>query len=537
MASPDLIFAHGDIRTGDPNQPVAQALAIASGRIVAVGETGDILNLKGPDTQVIHLESRLVLPGFIDSHIHFGPWSLGLDRLELSGAASFDDFLHLVGQAASDKPEGAWVLGQGWNETEWPENCQPTIADLDRVVPRNPLLLWRCDLHMAVANSLALKIAGITENSPDPPEGQIVRDQRGRPNGLVRESAVDLIADKVPAVSDDDLETAFKNGQKVMHQAGITGLCDVPLMNAPDDAAQAKRTWQRLAEQGHLRLRVWSGISGESLGKAIVSGVRTGGGGDFLRTGPVKYFADGGMGARTAWMLEPYLDGGIGMPLIDMAVLEDNVRRADRAGLAVMIHAIGDRAVREVVGILDRIIRSRSGTGPSVPHRIEHVQMIQPEDLERLKRLNVVAIMQPPNMVIDMNLIDECLGDRGERVYAFGDIIRSGVDTVFSSDAPVCDHRPIIGIHGAVNRQRPNLTPEGGWWPSQRISLDQAIRAYTTTPARIHGAANELGVLAAGKKADMIVLNQNIFNLSPQQIASTQIDLTMVNGDIVFRRH
>jgi predicted amidohydrolase YtcJ len=536
VATVDRIFINGDVRTGDPAHPLAQAMAISNGRIAAVGKSDDVLNLAGPDTKIIHLENRLVLPGFIDSHIHFGPWSLGLSRLELSGAGSFDEFLKLVAMAASEKPEGAWLLGQGWNETEWPENRQPTVLDLDRIAPRNPVLLWRCDLHMAVANSLALNIAGITENTPDPPEGMIVRDSNGRPNGLVREGAVDLVADKLPPVGDDALEAAFKHGQKIMHQVGVTGLCDVPLMNDPESAARHERTWIRLAEQGDLGLRVWSGIAGESLDKAIASGLRTGTGGDFLRTGPVKYFADGGMGARTAWMLEPYLDGGTGMPLIDMAVLEDGVRRADRAGFAVMIHAIGDRAVREVVGILDRVIQSRSGTEPSVPHRIEHVQMIRPEDLDILKRLNVVASMQPPNMIIDMNLIDECLGDKGKWVYAFGDVMRAGVDVVFSSDAPVCDHRPVTGIFGAVTRQRPNLTPEGGWRPSQRISLDQAVQAYTTTPARIHGAVNELGILTAGKKADFIVLDQNIYHIPALQIATTQVDMTVVSGDIVFQR-
>ena len=536
MSAPDLILLNGDIRTQDQARPRAEALAAAAGRIVAVGSNREMENLAGPGAETIDLEGRLALPGFHDSHIHFSAWSLGLGRLELSGADSFDSFLKMAAEAAAGSAGDSWILGQGWNEAAWPENRQPTADDLERVAPGRLILLYRCDLHMALASRAALNLAGIEASTPDPPEGVILRDAAGRPNGLLRESAADLVRDCLLAVSDDDLLSAVLVGQEKMHAAGVTGLVDVPLPNDPQGAAQSLRVWRMLKEQGRLRLRVAAGLSGDSLDQALEQGLLTGAGDELLRLGPVKFFADGGMGARTAWMIDPYQDGGTGMALLDMEFLARQAARADRAGLAVMIHAIGDRANREVIGIFEKLGQPPSGAGPAVPHRIEHLQIIRPEDAARLGRLNVAACMQPPNLPLDINMIDECGGERARDAYAFRRLMETGVKVSFSSDAPVCDHRPLLGIHAAVTRQRPDGTPAGGWRPEQKIGLDEAVRAYTAAPAEMNGWWSEAGALKPGKRADLAVLSGNIYEIDPGEIPSVAVDLTVFDGRAVFRR-
>ncbi|MEW5725142.1 MAG: amidohydrolase family protein [Thermodesulfobacteriota bacterium] len=532
---PELILWGGDLRTQDPDRPRAEALALAQGRILAMGQSQEIKALAGPRTRIVDLAGRLVLPGLVDSHFHYRAWTLFQRELNLAETPSLTGLLDQVARGAAAKAPGAWITGQGWNETGWPENRQPVAADLDQVAPNHPVLLWRADLHLAVANSKALALAGLNRETPDPPGGEILRDERGRPDGRLREAAVDLVRRPMPETTEDEYYELFREGQKVLHAAGLTGLTDVPLMNDQGGAAKGLRVWQRLEERGELRLRVCAALPGESLELAAALGLRTGLGGDRLRIGPLKYFADGGMGARTAWMFEPYLDGGTGLPLMDLDLLREKIGRADRAGLSVMVHAIGDRANHEVISLFEDLEKNRRGPGPRLPHRMEHVQMIRPEDIQRLGRLAVIACLQPPNLVIDINMIEQCVGPRGRLTYAFRDLIEAGVRVIFSSDAPVCDYRPLAGIHAAVTRQRADGTPAGGWHPDQRIGLDQAVKAYTLAPARAAGLAGRLGALAPGKLADLVVLDRNLYQIPPEEIHRTRVDLTVVGGRIVYQ--
>jgi hypothetical protein len=281
-------------------------------------------------------------------------------------------------------------------------------------------------------------------------------------------------------------------------------------------------------------------LPGERLDEAIALGLRTGLGDDTLRIGHVKYFADGGMGARTAWMLEPYLDAEYGMPLASMEALREAFLRADQAGLAVMIHAIGERANREVIGIFEKVFEKRlehvKTPTPAVPHRIEHVQMIRPEDVSRLARLDLIACVQPHNMILDINMIDECVGPRGAFTYAYRQMIDAGIPVIFSSDAPVCDPRPLVGIHALVTRQRQDGTPQGGWYPESRLTVEEAVRGYTLLPALTHGLGDRLGSITPGKYADMVVLDKDIYTVHPMEILDTQVDMTVFDGQIVYRR-
>ena len=534
---PDIVIFNAVIATQPPRQPIDQALAIGQGRILAVGANDDILHLAGTGTEKIDLDGRLVVPGFIDTHIHFYEWALKRQGVKLDDLTCLEELLERVRRAAVDRPPDQWIMGQGWNETDWREPRMPTREALDRAVPKHPVLLWRCDLHLAVANSAALKLAGIDAGTPDPPEGRIERDAAGEPTGILRELAINLMRQAVAPPDVSQVMQAFEDATSALHRRGVTGIHDVRLM-ADKDGASAFQMFQKMDRDGSLALRSWVTLPGDRLDDIIGLGLRTGFGNDRLRVGHVKFFSDGGMGARTAWMIDPYLDAQRGMPLMEMAVLADDIRRADDAGLSVMVHAVGDRANRELVTIFETLESHRIKSGksrPTIPHRIEHVQMIRPEDVDRLRDLHLALCVTPANMVLDINLIDSAVGEKGQWAYAFRRLMDTGAPVMFSSDCPVCDPDPLVGIHAAVTRQRANGTPENGWHPQNRISVAEAIQAYTATPAAVHQAL-DLGMIAPGKKADLAVLSENMLTSPPSRIPHIKVDMTLFDGHIVYRR-
>jgi predicted amidohydrolase YtcJ len=539
-SAPDLILLNGNIRTLDSKRPHARAIAIKGGQIIAVGENDAIADLADQKTERIELNGRLAIPGLMDSHFHFYDWAMGRQQLDLARVNSLGELLDQVALTAGQLPQEKWVLGQGWNESDWPEHTMPRRDHLDGVAPSHPVALWRCDLHLVSVNSRALELAGIDETTPDPPDGVIEKDSSGRPTGILRELAPNLVKSVIPPPSADELVTAMRDGITHLHTLGLTALHDARLMGGLEGAA-ALSAWQLLNEKGKLDLRCWVSLAGERLEEAIALGLRTGLGDECLRIGHVKYFADGGMGARTAWMLEPYLDAEYGMPLGSMAELARNIAAAEKAGLAVMVHAIGDRANREIITILEELAESRSKAAqrssapPVLPHRIEHTQMIRSEDIQRLAKLKVAACVQPHNMILDINMIDESVGPRGRWTYAYKEMLDAGIPVLFSSDAPVCDPSPLVGIHAAVTRQRRDGTPKGGWYPEQRISVEDAVRGYTTVPAAFYRQSREMGTLTPGKRADMIVLDRDIFEVDPMEIAEARVAITIFDGRIVYR--
>ena len=534
----DLILTHGRIRTQYPDRPLAEALALAGDRILAVGSKADAASVAGPGTRFIDLQDRLVLPGFIDSHFHYHQWALNRAHLDLSDAASLRELLESVRRDAATKEPGRWILGFRFNEGDWPESRIPTRRDLDAAAADHPVALWRCDLHLATANSAALAAAGIDGTTADPNRGVIDREADGRPSGILRERAIDLLKDALPAPGLPETAAAMEEGQAEIHRLGITGIHDMRLMGGRE-GAEALSAWQVLEQKGRLALRCWVSVAGEGLDEAVALGLRSGFGGERLRIGLVKFFADGGMGARTAWMLEPYRDAGGGMPLIPVAELQAAVEKADRAGLAVAIHAIGDRANREVVKIFRRVLRDRgsghAGLHPAVRHRVEHLQMMRPGDISRLARLPVAACVQPANLPLDIDMIEDAVGHRAKFAYAIRDMMDAGLPVCFSSDCPVCDPDPLMGIHAAVTRCRPDGTPSGGWCALQKIRVDEAVRAYTRTPAEICGCGEELGSISPGKKADLVVLDRDIYCIDPQEIPRTRVAMTIFGGEIVYR--
>ena len=539
-SAPDLILLDGHIRTMDAQRPRAQAMAVKSGRIMAVGDNDEISALADSKSERVNLDGRLGIPGMMDSHFHFYDWAIGRQQLDLARVKSLDELLNQVAQAAEKLPRENWILGQGWNESDWPEHTMPRRDHLDAMAPTHPVALWRCDLHLVSVNSRALELAGIDETTPDPPDGVIEKDSSGRPTGILRELAPNLVKSVIPAPSADELVAAMRDGIAHLHTLGLTGLHDARLMGGLEGAPVLK-AWQLLNEKGELDLRCWVSLAGERIEEAIALGLRSGLGDERLRIGHLKYFADGGMGARTAWMLEPYLDAEYGMPLGSMAELSRNIAAAEKAGLAVMVHAIGDRANREVITTLEGLAKLRNQTKerffvpPVLPHRIEHTQMIRSEDIQRLAKLKVAACVQPHNMILDINMIDESVGPRGRWTYAYKEMIDAGIPVLLSSDAPVCDPSPLVGIHAAVTRQRRDGTPAGGWYPEQRISVEDAVRGYTTVPAAFYGQSRKMGTLTPGKWADMTVLDRDIFEVDPMEIADTRVEMTIFDGRIVYR--
>lgn len=534
---PDIILFNGVLAVGAAPHPEFQALAVGDRRILALGRDADVQSLAGPNTERIDLEGRLVIPGFTDAHIHFYEWALQRRELKLDSLTRLEELLAQVETAAENRRNGQWITGQGWNETDWIAPRMPTRETLDRAAPHHPVLLWRCDMHLAAANSAALRAAGITAETPDPPQGQIERDPMGEPTGILREMAINQMRQ---AISPPDLETvteAFGEAAAALHRRGVTGIHDIRLMG-DEDGARALQAFQMLDRNDRLDMRCWVTLPGHQLEDIIGLGLRTGCGNDRLRIGHVKCFADGGMGARTAWMIEPYQDADCGMPLMDMADLERCIHQAETAGLSVMVHAVGDRANRELITIFEglRANRIRSETSaPPIPHRIEHVQMIRPEDAERLRGLGLALCVSPSNLVLDMNLIDRAVGEKGKWSYAFRRLMDTGAPVMFSSDCPVTDPSPLLGIHAAATRTRIDGTPKGGWHPESRVTVAEALAAYTSTPAAVHGES-DLGAIEPGKKADLAILGENILEISPSRLPEVNVDMTLFDGRVVHRR-
>jgi predicted amidohydrolase YtcJ len=330
---------------------------------------------------------------------------------------------------------------------------------------------------------------------------------------------------------------AFQDGTAALHRRGVTGIHDVRLM-ADQDGARAFQAFQKLDSEHNLDLRSWITLPGDRLDDIIGLGLRTGFGSDRLHVGHVKFFSDGGMGARTAWMIDPFLDAEYGMPLVDLETLSQDVQRADEAGLSVMVHAVGDRANRELIDLFSDLENKRAQSGrqrPFVPHRIEHVQMIRPDDVKRINDLHLALCVTPANMVLDINLIDTSVGEKGEYTYAFRSLMDTGTPVMFSSDCPVCDPDPLMGIHAAVSRQRSDGTPGKGWYPEQRVTPAEAIQAYTSIPARVHQAV-DLGVLVPGNRADLAILSENILTIPPSTIPEAKVEMTVFDGEVVYRK-
>lgn len=538
---PSLMLVNGNFHTQDPARPKANAVVIEGNQILAIGKDDEIKSLSRPNSKIIDLDGRLVLPGMIDSHIHFLLWALMRQALPLAEATSLEAVIEQVSRRAQSTPPGHWIMGMGLDESRWPERRLPTRDDLDRVAPDHFIFLRRRDGHLAVVNSRVLKVGSVNEATPDPIEGVIDRDSSGRPTGILKERALDLIEPIIPEPTEEEAIDAVRNATSAMHSLGVTGVHDMRVWSGTD-GKRSFRIWQRLQQEGILDLRCWMALSGELLTEAVALGLKTGFGNPSLRIGHLKYFVDGSIGSQTAWMLSPFQHGGNGIPVCGMEGLAQNIVKANGSGLAVAIHAIGDRAMRELSRILEDLETHPVGRGPSipkrpsVPNRIEHFQIVQSEDLARLGRLNIVVSAQPLHITDDIYIHERLIGDRCRCAYPLRSIVEAGGRVIFGSDCPVSDPNPLWGIHAAVARRRRDGTPEKGWYPEQCLTVDEAVRAYTLNPAIACERGNDLGSIAPGKLADLVVLDQDIYKMDPMEIHRAKVDLTIFDGRIVFQR-
>ncbi len=540
--APDLILFNARIYTVSAALPWAQAIAVRRHRILALGDDAAVLALAGPQTRRIDLRGKLVLPGLCDAHIHLLAWATGLQAPPLAAAQSKAEMLRMVAGGAAALAPGAWLTGWGWNESRWGETAFPCAADLDPVTGDHPALLLRSDGHGAVANSLALAAAGITADTPNPPGGVIDRAPDGQPTGVLRELAIDLVERHISPPAPAQVDAALAAGAAALHKLGVTAVHTQRMKDNPDGRLE----WPgllRLRENGALKLRVNCNIAAHDLPHVQALGLRSGFGDGFLRVGHIKVFADGSLGSRTAWLLAPFVKlqpedaPNTGVSVTPPQQMAAEFRQAVELGFPISVHAIGDRANRVVLDILEEL--ATSAPQPRTPHRIEHVQIINPADLPRLAQLGVTASVQPLHATDDMDTADLFLRERGEHMYNFRSLFASGALVAFGSDAPVADPNPFLGFHAALTRQRPERMDRPAWYPAERVTLAQTIYAYTLNAARAGGWERMIGSLTPGKLADLVVLDRDLFALAAgditgREIADTQVVMTLFGGEIVY---
>ena len=537
-----LLLTNGRIYTADPTQPWAQAVVVRDDTIVAVGSNEHMAGLCDAATHRIDLGGRLALPGLCDAHIHFHEWAMARRRLQLAAARSRQEMLTAVADYAHARGAGEWVLGQGWNESWWGESTFPTRVDLDRVTQSGqPAICLRSDMHVAVANSAALRLAGIDAATPNPPGGLIDRDAHGEPTGILRELATGLVQRLIPPPTATELQAALLEAQAELHRLGITAVHDQRTKNG-SEGSHMLSALSDLASKQALHLRVNCNIAAHQLPALAALGLRSGFGNDTLRLGHVKVFSDGSLGSRTAWMLAPFAKetstepDNFGVNVTPPEQMAAEFAQATALGFPISVHAIGDHANRVVLDIFTEL-RDRSAA-LAIPHRIEHVQTLDPADFPRLAELGITASVQPLHLVDDLGLTDRLLGERGRSTYAFGSLHRAGTRLAFGSDAPVADANPFLGIYAAAYRRAPGTAPV--WYPDEQLPMAVIVDAYTRGPAQASGWDDRVGSITPGRRADLIVLDRDLFELSQDaaradEIAATEVLLTLFDGQIVYR--
>ncbi|WP_027341480.1 amidohydrolase [Hamadaea tsunoensis] len=515
------VFRTAVIHTGDESRPRAQAVAVENGQIVAIGSDSEVRAAAGPAAELVDLPGAAVLPGIYDAHIHTAQYAQGLVTVDLGGTRSLAEALARVADRAARLRPGEWLLGGRWNSNVWDPPVQPDRYALDAVCPDNPVALPNIDAHTTWVNSAALRIVGIDAATPDPVGGQIVRDERGEPTGILRENATHPLR---PYTAADDLGALLRTGQEKLLALGITSLHDID----GDDCWQAYR---RLHADGQLKIRVHKAIRLEHFEAAVAEGRRTGQGDDWLRTGPLKVFSDGALGSHTCHTSAPMAGGGHGIEVVPYPDLVRIYRTAAEAGIAVATHAIGDRANHLVLDAYEEV-----GPTPGLRNRIEHAQHLRPADVARMARLGIVASMQPVHCTSDLDLVDDLLAGHDLASYAWRGLLDAGAPLAFGSDAPVEDPNPFAALYAAVTRTRPGGEPAGGWQPGQRITMAEAVRAHTAGSAYAAGEESRKGVLAPGMLADFIAVDTDPYAESPEAVLRTQVLTTVVGGTVAWER-
>jgi predicted amidohydrolase YtcJ len=511
------LFHGGRIHVGDGTS--AEALVAVDGVVRAVGRRADLAKAHS-GAERVDLRGGLMTPGWHDSHVHFTWWAIQMDQIDLRDEPTIDAALARITEYARALPRSAWVLGGRFDKNRW--GRWPTAAELDRATEGRPAALRSRDGHSRWLNTAALRAAGIDARTADPAGGAIEHDASGAPTGILKENANRLADAVVPPPTSDDCFRAIERGQGEAHRRGLTAIEDL-------EPAAAFSAFQRRRDRGDLRLRVAMGIPHASLDAAIALGLRSGLGDEWLRLGHLKIFTDGALGSQTAALEEPYAGSSDrGLLTIDPATLGPDVVRAAEAGIAVAIHAIGDRAVRVA---LDAIAPTRA-THPALRQRVEHLQLLRREDIGRFGALGVIASMQPIHATSDRDLVDRYWGpERAARAYPWRQLLSAGARLAFGSDAPVEPIDPLLGMHAAVARKRP--ADADRWHPEEALTLAEAIAGYTSGAAYAMHAERERGTLSVGMRCDATIVERDLATTPVGDWPALKITGTIVGGEVV----
>jgi len=529
----DMVIVNGKVWTVDKEKPQAEAVAVWQGRILAVGDNQEIKPLIGPKTEVLDVGGKLVLPGFCDSHTHFESGGFYLLGVDLKDAADEEEFGRRLAEASKRLPEGAWITGGNWDHDRWPGGNLPTAELIDRYVPDRPVLVTRYDGHMSVANSAALKLAGVTAATGDPAGGIIIRKPGSQEAaGVLRETAVSLVSRVVPAHTKAEIRQALETALEEARRNGITSVHQVDL--TPKDM----EIYQELLAEGKLTARMYCYIAISSRRKLVDLGIKHNfNNGNWITIGGVKAFLDGSLGSTTAVFFEPYTQDPTtsGLYVVDPAVLQQQMLEADKAGLQLAIHSIGDKSNSDLLDMFEEIIETNGPRDRRM--RIEHAQHMHPKDFSRFADLGVIASMQPYHAIDDGRFVEKRIGyERCKGTYAFKSFLDNGVVLTFGSDWDVAPLNALVGIYAAVTRRTLDDKNPDGWMPEQKITVEQAIEAYTLAPAYTSFQEDIKGSITEGKFADMVVLSADILTIDPVEIENTEVLYTIVDGQVVYQK-
>lgn len=531
LAAPDAIYFKANVWTGNAQQPKAEAIAIDDGSIVAVGTTAEVRKLTDAKTNAVDLKGAFVVPGFIDNHVHFVNGGLALAQVDLRDAATRAEFTKRIAQAAAKTPKGQWIKDGNWDHELWGGGELPTRDWIDKDTPTTPVFVSRLDGHMALANSLVLKLAGIDEKTPDPEGGTIVRDKSGRPTGVLKDNAMNLVVKVIPPLSDQELAQGL---ERAMEHAVARGVTQVHDMGGIEDW-RVIELYRRTRASDKLRMRIYSFAPLADWQKAAEYKKRNGTGDAWLRWGGMKGFVDGSLGSTTAWFHRPYDDapGTTGLTMVDPEKLRAAIVAANKADLHVTVHAIGDRANDWLLDAFEKV--EQAGPNKDWRFRIEHAQHLTPAAIKRFGPLGVVASMQPYHAIDDGRWAEKRIGaERLKGTYAFRSLIDSGAHLTFGSDWPVAPLDPLAGIYAAVTRRTTDGANPNGWQPQEKITVAEALRSYTAENAWAGFQEGKVGVLKQGALADFAVLSKDLFAVQPAEIDKVKVVRTVVGGREVY---
>jgi predicted amidohydrolase YtcJ len=528
----DLIITNAKIWTVDKSLPLAQSVAVLGDRIVAVGSSADVNAWRGANTKLIDAGGKLLIPGFNDAHVHFVSGGQQLDNIQLNDATSPGEFARRIAERAKITRKGEWILGGNWDETKWNPPDMPTKEMIDAVTPDTPVFVSRYDGHMGLANSVALRLAGITAKTADPPGGTVVRDAQGNPTGALKDAATDYMDKVIPPLSHDQRVKVVK---RALEHAASLGVTSVQHMVASyEDIA----VYSELLQGGELTTRIYAAPLITHVDDQAKLGIGHAFGGPYLRIGALKAFADGSLGSGTAYFYEPFLNQGNNRGLLSdemhpISLMRDRMMKADAAGLQICTHAIGDEGISDILDLYADVIKAHGDADRRF--RIEHAQHMAAKDFDRFAQMHVIASVQPYHAIDDGRFAEGHIGhDRASRTYAFRTFLDHGVRLAFGTDWEVAPLNPLLGVYAAVTRATLDGKNPNGWFPDQKLTVAEAIEAYTMGSAYAEFQEKQKGSITPGKLADMVLLSDDIFSIESEKIRDVKVLNTFVGGKLVW---